>query len=338
MFNANNFFFGINIRSIKSCDFSTMHSIENEDILKYGRDGNADVRLLEFITKKMKIKNRYWAKDGVDSLDLAKSALSKLIQSDPGLVTDAEFMIFAGISNPMPTVCQSAFLASELELQNTSCWDLKSGCSTGVLALMQALEWVNRGAKKGIIVCSETFSKFTNKETLQMAASIGDGAVAFVVEPAKDFKVLGAVHGTDARFMKSMYVPGKYPVDVKCYNPLEYTFNFSEKGGTSEMIAHYWKKSLEDLLRVSNISGREIHHYIAHQVDGSKNYQFAKEFDIPDEAIALNFEQFGNMGCPTIFLNYMQWMSTRKINSGDIIVYHAVGGGLSWAALAMQKV
>ena len=338
MFHANNYELGIKIDNIASCDFKKLRKIDNEEIVRQGREGNADTRLLDFITKKMKIKQRFWTDDDTDAMDLARNALEKLIDLDPSLVNEAEFLILAGISNPMPTVCQSSFLASEFNFTSASCWDIKSGCSTGVLAMVQGLEWLNRGAKRGIIVCSETFSKFTNKETLQMSVSIGDGACAFSVSQALDYKVLGVVHGTDSRYMKTMYVPGKYPINSACYNPMDYTFKFSEKGDATEMIAHYWQKSLEDLLKVSSISGSDIDHYIAHQVDGTKNFQVARAFNIPETSIAMNFENYGNMGCPTIFINYEHWMKSRTINPGEIVAYHAVGGGLSWAGLTMKRV
>src|SRR5262249_19798335 len=137
-----------------------------------------------------------------------------------------------------------ALLAAEFDFRNVSCWDLKSGCSTGILALFQALDWFERGARRGVIVCSETFSKFTHPETLQMAASIGDGASAISVSSADDWKVRGVDHGTDAAYMKSMYVPGKYPIRPEEYDPAEYVFRFEDKPDTLRKIGEHWVGSL----------------------------------------------------------------------------------------------
>ncbi len=337
MFNARNYKVGLTVDNVETCDFESMKSMTNEEILKMGR-GEEDSRLLGFITKKMKIHNRFWVTKEQDALDLARQAIKKLVEKDNSLLQDAEFLILAGISNPMPTVCTAALLAGEFGFKNTSCWDIKSGCSTGVLAAMQALDWFQNGAKKGVIVCTETFSKFTNSEILQMAVSIGDGACAMSVSADESMEVLGAVHGTDAEYLKTMYVPGKYPIDKENYDPSQYHFHFAQKSDSLEKMAHYWQQSLVDLMKTSGIEGSEVSHYISHQVDGSKNLMFAKSQGIPEESVALNFTEYGNMGCPTIFINYHFWQKAgKKVKPGDVIIYHAVGGGLSWAGLCQRR-
>jgi 3-oxoacyl-[acyl-carrier-protein] synthase III len=208
-----------------------------------------------------------------------------------------------------------------------------------VRALVQALDWFEHGSKKGVIVCSETFSKFTRPETLQMAASIGDGAVAMQVSRSDAWKVRGVVHGTDPAYMKNMYVPGKYPVRIDAYNPLDYVFHFEDKPDTLKKMAEYWVGSLQDLLKTSGVVGSAVSHYFAHQVDGSKNPEIARACGIEDPAIARNFAGYGNMGCPTIFLNYERWKAAgpKPFKTGDIQVFHAVGGGLSWAGICLER-
>ncbi len=329
---------GIEIDEIAVCDFGLMKRMSNQDILELGR-GKVDPKLANFLSKKMGIETRYHCPDELSSFELAANALDKLISKQPEIIDEAEFFIFAGISNPLPTVCTSSLLACDKGFKKASCWDLKSGCSSGVLAMQQALDWVNLGAKKGVIICAESMTKFANPEALQMSASTGDGACAMIVKKSESWKVLGSVHGTDSRFMRSMYVPGKYPVK-KDFNPLDYVFTFDEKGETLEMMAHYWMQSLSDLLKVSSISGSEVTDYIAHQVDGTKNKKFALAQEIPESSVALNFRDYGNMGCPTVFINYAQWMQNREndFSRGDKLVLHAVGGGLSWAGLCLERV
>ena len=333
-----NYHTGVEIKDVSVCDFDLMIPVSNSDILKKGR-GKVDPKLEMFLSKKMGIETRYHCPPELNAFDLASNALDKLIKKNPGILEDAEFLIFAGISNPLPTVCTSSLLAGDKGFKNTSCWDLKSGCSSGVLALIQALDWINLGVKKGVIICAESMTKFANPEALQMSASTGDGATAMIVQSSDDWKVLGAVHGTDSRYMRSMYVPGTYPVKPN-FNPQDYVFTFEEKGDTLEMMAHYWKKSLDDLLTLSDTEGHEVSDYIAHQVDGTKNRKFAQICGIPDESIALNFRDFGNMGCPTVFINYHQWQQKRQdaFKIGDKMILHAVGGGLSWAGLCLEKV
>ena len=334
--NGENYNCGIKITNMASCHFDKLNKVSNEDLLVTG-GRKIDPRLLQFVEKRMGVHNRYHSPKNVNSLDLAREALADLLKLDPSLKTEAEFLIFAGISNPLPTVCMSAFLSAEFELENVSCWDIKSGCSSGVLVFIQALDWFSTGGKKGIIICLETLSKFTNPEFLQMSLSSGDGAVALTVERSLDWQVIGVVHGTDPRTFKSLYVPGQYPVDINNYNPSDYVFKVDEKSDAIDRLEHYWNKSLQDLLLTSKAPPEKIKHYISHQVDATKNKEYARKAGIPASSVASNIQEYGNMGCPTVYLNYQQWMNDKSFEKDDILVLHAVGGGISWAAIALKK-
>lgn len=294
--------------------------------------------MVRFIEQSMGIKNRYLCQAENNALDLARSAIARLIAKNPALLQQAEFFILAGISSPMPVTTTSALLAGEFGFENVSCWDIKSGCSTGVLALIQAQQWIESGARTGVIVCAETLSKFAPADVLQMSAAIGDGAVALQVSASDQWRVRGVVHGTDPSLVKTMLVKGEFPINLERYDPTQYLFSFEQKPEGIEAIGRYWVKSLQDLLAVSDISAANVSHYIAHQVDASKNQAVAQTCGIPATAVARNFADYGNMGCPTVFINYLRWIerAEHRFAAGDYLVFHAVGGGVSWAGMCLE--
>ena len=136
---------------------------------------------------------------------------------------------------------------------------------------------------------------------------------------------------------KSLYVPGQYPVDINNYNPSDYVFKVDEKSDAIERLEFYWNKSLQDLLRTAGAPPEKIKHYISHQVDATKNKEYAKKAGIPSTSVASNIQDYGNMGCPTVYLNYQKWMIDKSFEKDDILVLHAVGGGISWAGIALKK-
>lgn len=329
---------GIEITDIATCDFSQLEQTSNAEL--FSRLGKTEQpKRVRFVEQSMGIQQRYFCPNDKNALDLARSAISRLLQRNPELLDDAEFFILAGISSPMPVTTTSALLAGEFGFNNVSCWDIKSGCSTGVLALIQALQWLESGAKTGVIVCSETLSKFTNPEVLQMSAAIGDGAVALKVSASDQWRVKGVIHGTDPSLVRTMMVKGEFPIDINQYDPAQYLFSFEQKPEGLEAIGRYWVQSLHDLLSVSGINPAQIKHYIAHQVDASKNAAIASQCDINPAAVARNFALYGNMGSPTVFINYHQWVNRpqHRFNAGDCLIFHAVGGGVSWAGLCLQR-
>lgn len=329
---------GFHLSAVETCNFSSLTALTNKEVLAKAGQKDSD-KLSRFIQKKMGIEQRYQCDDDMDALDLARQALSKLVKSDPSITKDADFFIYAGISNPMPVATLSALLANEFGFHRPSCWDIKSGCSSGVLALIQANAWLNMGAKRGVIVASETMSKFADPHTLQMSAAVGDGSAALIVEKSDDWQIKSMVHGTDPQYITNMLVKGKMPVANEDYDRENYRFTFNDKGNGVQAIGEYWVKSLVDILEQAGLSGKDIQYYFAHQVDGSKNAQIASVCAIEDHAVAKNFKHYGNMGAPTIFINYKHWMDANQpsFKQGEHMIFHAVGGGLSWAGLCLER-
>lgn len=328
---------GFEISDITTCDFSEMERVDNETL--FARLGkSSQPKLIRFIERTMGAHERYHIDTDMNALDLARSALSRLLDRNPDLVEDAEFFIMVGISNPMPLTTTSALLAGEFGFKNASCWDIKSGCSAGVLSLIQAMQWFQSGAKSGVIVCSETLSKFSNPDVLQMSAAIGDGAVALKITASEHWKVRGVVHGTDPELVRTMMVKGTFPVNLERYNPADYLFSFEQKVEVIEAIGQYWISSLQDLLEISGVNPSAVKHYIAHQVDASKNAAIAEHCDINPISVAKCFSEYGNMGSPTIFVNFHNWVNqpNHQFKSGDNLVFHAVGGGVSWAGICLE--
>jgi 3-oxoacyl-[acyl-carrier-protein] synthase-3 len=338
VFKSKSYATGLEIREIASCDFSRLERVSNEDVLvRAGRRGKE--RLVRFLEEEMGARQRFHVPAGTNAFDLARDALASLLEKSPELRQEAEFLIYCGISNAMPTVCHAALLANELGFERASAWDLKSGCSTGVLGLAQALDWFQHGAKVGVLVASETFSRFTDPSVLEMAASTGDGAAAMSLRPSTEWRVRGVLHGTDATLFKSAWVPGKYPVDLATYRAEDYVFAFENKPETLIALGRHWVTSLNDLLALSGIDGNAVTHYVAHQVDGSKNTAFAEACGVPSGAIAKSFAEYGNMGCPTVFVNYLGMLRRGPaFRVGDVLVLHAVGGGVSYAGICLEKI
>jgi len=105
-----------------------------------------------------------------------------------------------------------------------------------------------------------------------------------------------------------------------------------------EAIGQYWISSLQDLLEISGVNPSAVKHYIAHQVDASKNAAIAEHCDINPISVAKCFSEYGNMGSPTIFVNFHNWVNqpNHQFKSGDNLVFHAVGGGVSWAGICLE--
>jgi len=324
------------IKDVTTCDFSQLDKLDNEQVLAHIGNKGGD-KIHQFIDTNIGIKERYWCKEGQNSLDLARSALQQLIHNNPEIVEQADFLIYAGISNPYPVTTLSTLLADEFGFKNTSCWDIKSGCSTALFALLQGVSMLSMGSTSGIIVSAENLSRFSNPKILQMSIAIGDGAAAMYINTEPEWKIKSSVHGTNAQYSGLMRVNCEFPTKPKNEDQSIY-YEFSNKPEGIEKLQHHWLSSLKQTLELANLSGPDISHYIAHQVDATKNRLIAEANNINEAAMAFNFELFGNMGSPTLFINYENRVKQQGItfSKGEHLLFHVVGGGISWAGLCLE--
>jgi 3-oxoacyl-[acyl-carrier-protein] synthase III len=330
MFKSRSFSIGLKITKSALCDFDKLIRLDNKDILT--KAGKQDERLVQFLATKMGIQTRYWVPDKLYAIDLARQALANLLQAEPTIAHEADFLIFCGISNSLPTVCHASLLANEYAFKQASCFDLKSGCSSGVLGLIQALFWLNHGAKKGVIVCAESLSKFTDPTLLQMSGVVGDGATAVVVEADPEVEVLSVLQGTDATHFKTMYVKEPFPPSSSAVSSESYRFSISDNALALQRSEELWNSSLQESLSLAQLKGSDISNFYAHQFDGVKLKAYAQAVGIGPEAVYDAFTDYGNIGCPSVFLAFHQ-NKTR----GQTTMFHAVGGGQSWASVVLKE-
>ena len=81
-----------------------------------------------------------------------------------------------------------------------------------------------------------------------------------------------------------------------------------------------------DVTFLDSASGESAHH----RRDG------ALYLDLPDEKVVVNIAEYGNTSAASIPMALSETVRAGLVKPGDLIVFVAFGGGLSWGAVAWR--
>jgi len=264
------------------------------------------------INKLTGIKKRFISGNKETSENLALKVCKKISNSEVKKlshiisVTNTPSIKFPGISN---------YISSSLKIKNVFCVNLNSGCTGYVDALMLAYDIINNNNKSRIlIVTSDTYSKFINKNDRAIRPLFSDGASATLIKyKKKGFKSLGRKNLNISNTQKDLILEkdkismnGPAVVSLALNEVVPEIKKFSKDVGT--IYLHQAGKIVSNLLKS----------------------KLGNKFDIPT-----NFEKVGNLVSSSIpvllFENFKNFKKNKKV------VLCGFGVGLSVSLFKLGK-
>jgi 3-oxoacyl-[acyl-carrier-protein] synthase III len=197
----------VRIADVETCDFGLVPRYDTATVLRAAQPDRWEHYLAAAVSRKLiaelGVEQRHLTQlpgelpdpARLNAFDLARSAVQRL-QARRGHDLDRlDALVFVSTSNPNPVNSQAALLASKLGLR-TSCMDLKAGCSSGVLGIMEAALLIQAGCERVLVVMAENLSHLTDPEELRMLLTVGDGAACILVEAGTGLGFLSMIHGS----------------------------------------------------------------------------------------------------------------------------------------------
>ena len=272
----------------------------------------------ELILKKNSIKKltginkRYLASKNENSESLALKVCKKLKPSDISRithiisVTNTPSIKFPGISN---------YLSSNLNIENVFCINLNSGCTGYVDAIILSYNIINNDKKsKVLIVTTDTYSKFINKNDRSIRPLFSDGASATIIKYKKNgFKLLARRNLNIINTQKDLIFKRK---EINMNGPAVVSLALNN-------VIPELKKYLK------NIDGLYLHQAGKIVINLIKSKLNKKVF------IPSNYEKYGNLVSTSIPVLISENMNKLKKNKK--IVLCGFGVGLSVSIIKLRR-
>ena len=333
---------GVRIADVETCDFGLVPAYDTAALLRAARPAEAEHYLASASSRRLigelGVERRHLTQvpgqvppaRRLSAFDLARSAVTRLQARRAHDLARLDALIFVSTSNPHPCNSQAALLAEACGLA-ASCFDLKAGCSGGVLGLVQGALLIRSGCERVLVVMAENLSQFTPPDDLRMLLTVGDGAACVLLERGSGPGFLAMLHGTEPALAGTMAVRTPFPPTGP---DARYVYEFRETNTATAFLRARWRALFHEGLAAAGLTPPELAYALFHQTHGAQVRDLVADLGLDPGRVPAVVGEHGNMGTPTFAVALARVHA--DLRSGQRYLLQAVGGGVSWCAIVAE--
>lgn len=293
----------------------------------------------EWITTRTGMKRRHWASDGEATSDLAVVAARNALEFAGLAARDIDCFIVCSVTPDYYFPATACLVAAKLGSKDKPAFDISIACSGFIYGLTVASGLIRSGVyRRVMLVGAETLSKILNKDDRSTAILFGDGAGAVILERSDEDSFLASELGADASKPELLYVESsgsRRPIDTPA---IEEKRNLIAMQGR-EVFKVAVNKMIEATgvaLHKARLTKADVAYLIPHQANKRIIDAAAHYLQMPEEKVVSNIAEYGNTSAASIPIALSEFVRAGRLRDGDVIVFVAFGGGLSWGAVAWK--
>ena len=302
---------GLKIVSIKS---SFPYKSENLKSEKYKK-----------IIKATGINKRYVSSEKENVISLSIKSAKKVLNSK--LKNRISFLLFVSQTSPYKFPSISCILQNELKLpKDIYAVDINMGCSGYIYALKLArsLENLNNNRKYGLIICSDTYTKYIEKNNNSCEPIFSDASTATLLKISK----------------KNQFQAFDFGVDGSGYRSLILTENSKNMFMDGAKVAIFTIKEIPQFIKKflfrNKLNARNVKYIALHQASKYVCDNIKKKLKFKNNYFLENYEKYGNTVSSTIPLLLKDCIDKKKLKKNNIIIACGFGVGLSWGIVKIK--
>ena len=286
----------------------------------------------EWIKTRTGICQRYIANKKQLNSDLGFEAAKKAIKNSKINNTEIDLVIVA-TSTPDHTFPSTATkIQGKLGIKKGFAFDVQAACSGFIYAISIADNYIkNKQVRNALVIGSEVFSRILDWNDRSTCVLFGDGAGAIVLTGRKkNSGIISTELYSDGRFYDLLYVDGGVASNQKAGH-------IKMKG--KEVFRHAVEKltnCIEINLKKNNLKKNDIDWIIPHQANKRIMDMTANKLGISKDKVLVTVDKYANTSSASIPLTLDHALSKKIVKRGDIIVFEAIGGGLTWGCSILK--
>lgn len=286
----------------------------------------------EWIRTRTGISQRHIAGDTEYTSHLALKAAEKAIADADISVNDIDLIITCTTTpdNSFPSVATK--LQGYLGLNNVPSFDLQAVCAGFVYGVQVANSLISSGKYETILLIgAEKMTSLLDWEDRATCVLFGDGAGSVILQRSDDNSgVIDSNIFSSGADYEILYTNG----------------GVSMNGSSGKIIMQGQKlfrlavekmhQSIEGLLRNNNFTVNDIDYFIPHQANVRIINKLAELLNVEDHKVVKTVEKHANCSAASIPLALSTLKASNKIKKGDIILFSAIGAGLTWGSALIR--
>ena len=290
----------------------------------------------EWITTRTGIKERRISH--VEASELAAVAGMRALAAAGKTVDDVDLLLVATCSGDSIIPSTASVVQKRMEAWNAAAMDLNAACSGFVYGLVVASNMIRGGTNKIVLLVGTEklhhLIDFTDRSTCIL---FGDGAGAVVLEGTEEsVGILASDLGMDGSAGHVLEVPidgtmgDRGPLDpAACGIAMEGQEIF--RRAVTKM-----SESARISLDKAGLRLEDVDLLVPHQANVRIIDATARRLGLDEKKVYVNIHSYGNTSAATVPVALTEALEDGRISPGDIVVFTAFGGGLTWGSVVYR--
>ena len=275
-----------------------------------------------WIYQRTGIKTRYWS-ENEKIKDLAIKAVEDLIDKNNVDLAKIGLIVVASTNyeDTMPGV--SFEIQKRFNIENCMCMDILAGCSGYINSIDIARKYIElEEVENALVIGVEKLSKYINKDDVNTAILLGDGAGATLIGKAEGKKYAQNIEsiGQEGDILTSKENSKIYMDGKKIY-----------KFGTARVA-----KNINKLLEKEKLDISEIKYIVPHQSNLRILTSMAERIGANIEQMYINISDIGNTFNASIPIALNEIVRNNLLQENDKIILVGYGGGLNLGSILIE--
>ena len=293
----------------------------------------------EWIRQRTGIRERRVADPakGETTTTMCARALDSAIRDagiEPG---ELDLVICGTVSGTMTCPSTACRIAAEVGAVGAGAFDLLAACSAFVYGINVAHDLIRGGNYRtvGVVGC-DIMSNLLDYSNRSVSILFGDAAGAAVLRACDDPTkgTLTSVMHADGRGWADLYIPTReydFPEDAEQDDYKMGTLRMNGRGVYKFAVSKF-PKLIQETLDLAKLSADDIDLFLCHQSNLRMLESAREKFGIPEEKMPINIDRLGNCSGGSVPVLLHESRQAGKCNDGDLILFLAFGGGLTWSS------
>ena len=274
----------------------------------------------EWITERSGISSRHVDGTVTEMSTVAGRAALAMAGVPPNQV---DLLLLATTTSDQMIPASSSVVQDNLGL-SCGAVDLNAACSGFVYGLVTAMQFVEGGMERVLLIGSDALSRFTNWEDRTTCVLFGDGAGAVVIERnGSQPSLLGWDLMSDGSAADLLYCEHDDKIVMHGQEVFRKAVLAMEKAATTAMERA--GTSIDDIAMV-----------VPHQANIRIIDTALKRLGIPREKAALVLQRTGNTSAASIPLALVDALDAGRVAPGDLLLLVGFGAGMTSAAAVLR--
>ena len=306
--------------------FVPPHALTNDDLAKLVETND------KWIVERTGIRERRIADKNMATSDMAVAAARAALAQRGVTPDELDTIIVCTVTPDMLFPCTACLVQDRLGACGAWGFDLGAACSGFVYGITVAAHLVSAGThRKVLVIGADTMSRIIDYTDRSTCVLFGDGAGAFLIEPAQDSEEgfighLNEVDGSGGQYLNMPAGGSRLPASAETVaERLHYVKQ--EGQHVFKFAVRKMYELCDRILQKHGYAPSDVKLLIPHQANKRIITATAERLGLPDESVVLNLDKYGNTTAATIPLATRDAVVEGRLKKGDLVLFAAVGAG-----------